>query len=200
MKGDVTLKLLKYIGNAAVDVSDLTAAFLESGYGASPQKIMNKFEKRSIMRAKNKEAKSEKERFRQRFYSMLHKLKKDGLVDVAIENKKSFLRLTSDGKRRLLALKKIHANALPDNSYSECGAVNGKFTIVVFDVPEKERRKRFWLRSALRNLGFQLIQKSVWMGKVKIPEMFLDDLKESRLIEYVEIFEISKTGSLRQLA
>jgi len=200
MKGDVTLRLLEYIGDAAIDVADLTIAFLESGYGASSREILNRVERRSIMRAKNKEAKSEKERFRQRFYSMMHKLKKDGLVDVVVKDKKSFLRLTSDGKRRLLVLKKNHANALPDNSYGECGAANGRFTIVVFDVPEKERRKRFWLRSALRNLGFQLIQKSVWMGKVKIPEMFLDDLKELHLIDYVEIFEISKTGSLRQLA
>ena len=44
-----------------------------------------------------------------------------------------------------------------------------------------------------------MIQKSVWIGKVKIPKEFLDDLFKLRLIDYIEIFEISKAGSLKNL-
>ena len=71
--------------------------------------------------------------------------------------------------------------------------------IVVFDVPEKERRKRDWLRSVLKRLELKMVQKSVWIGKVKIPKELLDDLFNLKLLDYVEIFEVSKSGSLRQL-
>jgi len=74
-----------------------------------------------------------------------------------------------------------------------------KFIIVVFDIPEIQKRKRNWLRAALKNLDFKMVQKSVWFGRVKIPKEFLDHLCEMKLIDYVEIFEISKTGSLERL-
>ena len=72
--------------------------------------------------------------------------------------------------------------------------------IVSFDVPEKEKRKRGWLRSTLKNLGFRMLQKSVWIGKVKIPEAYLEDLKRLRLLSYIEIFAISKRGTIRHIA
>jgi len=34
---------------------------------------------------------------------------------------------------------------------------------------------------------------------VKIPKDFIDNLAELKLIEYVEIFEISKSGTLKSL-
>lgn len=194
----MTLKVLEHIGNAVIDVADLTMGFLESGYGASPWQIMGAFERRQIKRSKRHEEKLSMKRSRQRFYSMLHRLKKDNLIEAMDENKK-FFQLTSKGKRYLQALKKRRIDALPDNSYGKHDSKSSKFTIIVFDIPESEKRKRAWLRLALRNLGFQLIQKSVWAGKVKIPRQFLDDLRDLRLVEYVEIFEISKSGSLQQL-
>ena len=74
-----------------------------------------------------------------------------------------------------------------------------QFTIVTFDIPERERRKRDWLRGALRNLGLAMVQKSVWIGKVKIPGELVEDMKSMRILDFVEIFEISKTGSLQQV-
>ena len=76
---------------------------------------------------------------------------------------------------------------------------NDAFVIIAFDIPEKERGRRSWLREALRNLGMKMVQKSVWMGKVKIPEAFLNDLRSFHLVDYVEVFEITKTGSLEHL-
>ena len=52
---------------------------------------------------------------------------------------------------------------------------------------------------ALKNIGLRLIQQSVWMGKVKIPKEFLDDIRELHLANFVEIFEITKSGSLNQV-
>jgi hypothetical protein len=55
------------------------------------------------------------------------------------------------------------------------------------------------MRSALKNLGFRMIQKSVWVGKVTLPEDFLSDLRQLNLISCVEIFEVNKAGSLRHI-
>ena len=54
-------------------------------------------------------------------------------------------------------------------------------------------------RSALTYLEFKMIQRSVWIGKSKIPDQFLKDLRAVGLIETVEIFEVGKSGSLRYL-
>ena len=71
--------------------------------------------------------------------------------------------------------------------------------IVIFDVPEKEKWKREWLRNTLRELGMKNVQKSVFIGKVKIPELFLENMRKLHAIDYVEIFEIGKTGTLKHV-
>lgn len=199
MKGEITLKMLECIYEATASFADLTAAFFKMGYGSSSMGIMNEFGRKQIKRGEKVETNLKIKHQRQRFYDMLYKLKKDGLIEEGIKNEKSFFKITSKGKHKIEKLKKRQADALPNNSYKERDLKSGKFTIAVFDIPEKERKKRAWLRSVLKNLNFKMIQQSVWAGKVKIPEDFLDDLKELHLIDYVEIFEISKSGSLKQL-
>lgn len=196
MKGKIILKALELIGGATIVSADLIVAFLDSGYGASVGKIEYEFGKLRRERAHEEDKKRTLKRQHQRFYNMLYRLRQDGLVEKNIKNGQSSFRLTRKGKQRLAVLRKNSAVALPDYNYCKNSAKDGKFTIIVFDIPENERRKRTWLRSALKNLGFELIQKSVWIGRVKMSEEFLDDLKNLNLVEYVEIFEISKTGSL----
>lgn len=72
-------------------------------------------------------------------------------------------------------------------------------TIVAFDVPERFKEKRHWLRSVLKNLGLRMVQKSVWLGKVKIPREFIDDLKKLKILDFVEIFGITKGGTLEEV-
>lgn len=199
MKGDSALKIFECIGDAVMDLTDLTAVFLNSGYGSSVSKIKYEFNRKSAKRSRRRAFSAEEKRQRRRFSSMLYRLKNDNLIEEKFKGNSLCVHLTQKGRQYFEMLKKRRVNALPDTSYSESGQKDGKFAIVVFDIPESERRKRAWLRLALRNIGFKLIQKSVWAGKVKIPKDFLNDLKELQLIEFVEIFEISKTGSLQQL-
>jgi len=44
-----------------------------------------------------------------------------------------------------------------------------------------------------------MIQKSVWVGKIALPEEFLRDLHRLQLISYVEIFEVTRAGSLKHI-
>ena len=70
----------------------------------------------------------------------------------------------------------------------------------MFDIPEKEKWKRVWLREVLGLCGFKMLQRSVWAGKNKIPEEFLADLRNFNMLEYVHIFEVSKKGTLKEIA
>ena len=134
---------------------------------------------------------------KRRFDDLLYRLRKDELVDDIEKGEKSFLRLTQRGKEILSKLRDKKDNALPDAKYQSQNDDNLK--IIIFDIPEGERRKRVWLRSALKNLNFTMLQKSVWAGKSKLPHEFAIDLNKLKIISHVEIFAISKTGSLKQL-
>ena len=67
---------------------------------------------------------------------------------------------------------------------------------MIFDIPEEKRRKRAWLRATLKNLEFKMEQQSVWIGRTKIPKRLVDDLDRFGLLDYVQIFEATKFGTL----
>lgn len=193
-KGDILLKILDAIGDLTMTSFSLLDVFLSAGYGASYGKLEYELSRKQNERDRKSLEKEIQKELRQKYYNLIYKLKKCGLIEEKIKRDKKFFVLTKKGKDKLSRLKKREKEKLPEISYPK--QENNKFIIVIFDIPEVEKRKREWLRGALRNLGFKIIQKSVWVGKVKIPKEFLDDLFKLKLIDFVQIFEISKTGSL----
>jgi DNA-binding transcriptional regulator PaaX len=85
---------------------------------------------------------------------------------------------------------------LLNNKYTQ--QPDTQLTVVIFGIPEKERVKRDWLRMVLRNLDFTLLQRSAWIGKNKIPKELLEDIHELNMDDYVEIFSVYKSGSLKR--
>jgi DNA-binding PadR family transcriptional regulator len=203
-RGDKTLKLLEILKEAALDTADLLDAFITSGYGASLDTIQSKAADSSFRsRFKSDISKNEIKKEYNRFYSMVRRLEKDGLIEKKgkekNKGKKNFFMITQKGKEKIGFLRNVkkRMGSLPSSDYK--GRKSNRVTIVMFDIPEKERNKRAWLRSILGRMKFEMIQKSVWMGKVTLPKEFLNDLKDLKLIDFIEIFEITKTGSLKQL-
>lgn len=197
MKGENTFKILEELKEGALGMSDMMMVFLGSPYGSSLSRFEYEFNKLQKERRQDEEKRKIEKQLKQRFFDMVYKLEKNGLIEKTQKNGNFLFRLTLTGGKRLKILKKRKENIFPELSYKS--SENKNFMIVIFDIPEKERRKRGWLRSALKNIGFNLIQQSVWMGKVKIPKEFLDDLRELKIVNFVEIFEISKGGTLRQI-
>jgi len=199
MKGETTLKILEAIGDLGMAISDVFSVVLNSGYGASYNRLNYEVSKRRFERSVRRFNTEEKRKARAKFNSMLYKLERDNLItkDAKTDKNNPILKLTLKGKNCINLLKTRKADALPVLSYEK--STTDKFIIIIFDIPEKIRRKRNWLRSALGNLGLKMIQKSVWIGKIKLPKAFLEDLKRLELIDFVEIFEITKTGSLKQI-
>ena len=44
-----------------------------------------------------------------------------------------------------------------------------------------------------------MIHKSVWIGKEKIPQELIIDLEELKILNFVEIFEVTKQGTLKKV-
>lgn len=84
-------------------------------------------------------------------------------------------------------------------SYRKDGNADGnELKIIAFDIPEKFRRKRNWLRKTLAGFGFTMLQKSVWAGKAALLHEFIEDLDTLSLTPYIEILAVTKTGSLKK--
>ncbi len=129
---------------------------------------------------------------KQRFYSLLNQLKRQELVECKKVDNGTLWKITVAG---LTKLKLIQENKMDYARISD-----DKLKIIIYDIPEKEKRKRFWLRETLKILDFRTLQKSVWVGKNKIPEKFLYDLRKKGILHCVHVLEINKKGTVKELA
>ncbi|QQG42356.1 MAG: hypothetical protein HYW15_02475 [Candidatus Giovannonibacteria bacterium] len=121
---------------------------------------------------------------RQTFSVILTRLQKQGLV----ERKNNTWGITNLGKKFIKNTKTDNAFDLPKK--------DGILRIVIFDVPERERRKRDWLRIELVAYDFKPLQKSVWMGERPLPQEFLENLEEMNLMSNIHIFTVQNKGTI----
>lgn len=190
--GELTCKILETVAKTTIGMVDLWEATIRAGYGASYgeiQKELEKIETGRIQESNNQEKK-------QRFYSLIYQLKKSGLIEEITKRNKKVLSLTHKGREKYVVLKD-YLLTKPKRQY--LSVAGDTWVIVAFDIPEKERGKRGWLRDILKILGFEMLQKSLWIGKKKIPKDFLNELFRLNLVDHIEIFEITKTGTLKHL-
>lgn len=67
-----------------------------------------------------------------------------------------------------------------------------KNLLVMFDIPEVKKAEREWFRFHLRKFGYEMIQKSVWVGPSPFPKDFLDYVKDIKLRECIKTFKLAK--------
>ncbi len=180
------IKVLKAFGTGAILTSDIVMGILESGYGASHWKMARNIEKRVEARSFTKEINKEK----QKIYSTLDRLKKSGCIDAVNQGWKI-------NKIGLAKLNKLVSANLPSKKYAK--EESNTVKIITYDIPENRRRERAWLREKISNIGFNMMHQSVWIGKVKIPKEFLEDIKIIKLDKFIEIISINKSGDLEKL-
>ncbi len=125
--------------------------------------------------------------------TILSRLRKEGLVARDGAKKKSSWRITRKGKERLRI--SVVAESLPKVGYM-LPKKDGKVRIVMFDIPERQRRKRDWLRMQLLACDFEPLQKSVWTGARPLPEELIEEIDALDLGAYVHIMSIGEKGTL----
>lgn len=141
---------------------------------------------------------SEIYRQRKNFYSLLQKLKRDGLIEsrAATRGRRSLWKTTNLGNKKHRLLK----NESEKRKWLQERQKSSAVIIVSYDIPESYRRERDWVRDILKFFHFAMIHKSVWVGTTVLPRQFLDELRRKGILEHIEIFEVSKRGTISRLA
>lgn len=87
------------------------------------------------------------------FYS----IQKNGFISVQTKRKQNSFSLTNKGVRKA---QKYALLQLPDRNPQKW---DGKWRLIIFDVPSTHRLKRDALRSFIKKLGCKQLQKSIWI-------------------------------------
>ena len=120
---------------------------------------------------------------RKKYYNAVYVAKRKGWIEEVEKHGKKFLYLTAKGEiERLVAKMDVKKQIKWD----------GKWRMVVFDIPEKAREKRDQLRALLKRQGFAKLQASVFVNPYPLNREALDFLKRSGLMGYIRIAKIEE--------
>ncbi len=185
--GGIVLKLLKEGILTTTDLFvNIAIAPLRHPYKGVSALLPNEdFSIREVLSAIKDERKK-----RRQFYNLLVSLKRDGLINSS--DKKGAWSITKEGIIEIKKFEKQPEQRYPKHELKEV-------IVISYDIPEKYRVHRNWLRGVLKFLDFKLLHQSVWIGKTEIPETLLMDFKERQIIKFMHIFSIDKKGSLTQI-
>ncbi|HEX8974143.1 MAG TPA: hypothetical protein VF817_01495 [Patescibacteria group bacterium] len=79
-----------------------------------------------------------------------------------------------------------------------------KYRLVIFDIPEKKRNARNWLRGELYTLEYSQLQMSVFIGKHALPEDVVKDIKRHGIEKHVnyllaqEVFDNKRMNNFKK--
>ena len=100
---------------------------------------------------------AEHEAERRRIREALGRLRRRRMVEFDVHGGEEFLKVTEQGRRYLRKFDFEELKLLKPRRW------DGKWRIIVFDVPEKVAEKRKLFQRKLREVGFHQLQKSVWV-------------------------------------
>lgn len=122
----------------------------------------------------------------------MRQLQKRGAVKIINRNGKKFIKITRKGELQIL----LQKAELPMR-----GKWDGKWRLVMFDIPLSSNEKRFIFRKLLKRNGFCKLQASVYVSPYPLNRDAIRFLKETKLIEYIRIIradEIDDDTMLRK--
>ncbi len=111
--------------------------------------------------------------------TILWRLQKKGLV----KREEGRYRLTSQG---LNIVKVFHKEKQRKEFW------DGKWRIIMFDIPERKRESRNWLRWQLVSLDYKPLQKSVFIGKQPVAKDFYEEILIRKLDQYLHLMTVSE--------
>ncbi len=174
MKLPITDQFLFYLLEAGSDVARFILKRRKTMHDLMPGTKDPSFE--MYRKFKNKQA----------FNKLIYYLKKNNLIRVKnLEGKQAIL-LTKKGED-----KAIKASFKIDDGQQK-KRKDGKWIMIIFDIPQNRKRDRVLLRSVLKNLGYKLFQHSVWVTPYDVSEKTEKSLQYYSLDRYVRIFLIDE--------
>lgn len=129
-------------------------------------------------------------RHKQSIYNTVFRLKNEGYLEEVEELGKIRYQATLKGRAKILSYIK------QDNKW------DGKWRIVIFDIPEKKKKMRNYFRLKLQEIGFRKLQESVWVcpyNIANIVEEIIDLCEAKPYIHYLLVEEIDDKKVLMKL-
>lgn len=121
---------------------------------------------------------------KQSINNTIYKLNKNGYI-----SKDNDCILLSPKGRKYVENKKVRLMTF-DSPFEKNSPRN---LLVMFDIPEDKKAEREWFRFQLRQFGYNMIQKSVWVGPSPLPKEFLDYVKNLKLKDCIKTFKLAKS-------
>jgi phenylacetic acid degradation operon negative regulatory protein len=109
-------------------------------------------------------------------------LRDTGLVEQSFSGQNEYARLTKDGKKKVHSLKLDNDTTLVDPTW------DGKWRIVLLDLPETRKDEREALRYLLKKAGFVCLKNSVWVSPFPYEHLFTNIKKDFELMTELMIF------------
>jgi DNA-binding transcriptional regulator PaaX len=111
------------------------------------------------------------------------------------KNAEGFLRITPRGSARLRAIE------IEEELRGVKRRWDGRWRVLIFDIPERRKIMRDKIRRTLHNLGFVRLQDSVWIFPYDCEEyvaLLKADFKIGKDVLYMIVDELESDGGLRE--
>jgi phenylacetic acid degradation operon negative regulatory protein len=119
----------------------------------------------------------------QRVYLYLNRLYKKGFIHKIKKEKNIFF----TSKKLPYDIIFTNLEKLKIESYKH--KWDGKWRLVIYDIPEKKRGKRNLFRMFIKELGFGKVKESCWISPYDFSSQIYDFTKRERIIKYICVHE-----------
>lgn len=119
---------------------------------------------------------------------------KTGYIEKVIKNDLPYYRLTSEGQKKIQ--RDFPLMTMQKRVWDK------KWRMVLFDIEETNKRIRERLRNKLRELGFGMLQKSVFISPYNVAQDFVEFVESLDLSEFIYVIQSSDilSGNVKSLA
>ncbi len=164
---------LSFVDQFMLDLDDAFGIF--SPMGGWTRAVYPEFYRQKILDKLYKKYKNKK-----RVTKTLYYFKKQNYINTKVVDGQRVFYLSPHGYSKILKIKlKLKRKKLKKD---------GKYRIIIFDIPEKEKLKREYFRKGLKCLGFQQLQKSVWVSPYDVFKelrLFAEDCRLTENVKYI---------------
>ncbi|GEM_PF-1147765 len=131
------------------------------------------------------------------FSSTISRLRREGYVEkipARGSSSENIFCLTQKGRiKQKRALRHVAVQVSKNKQW------DGKWRMVVFDIPEQRKRYRDSLRAQLNYFGFLQLQKSVWVTPFRVDEELLEAVRDAGMEKFLHFAVVEEWHNDRDL-
>jgi hypothetical protein len=178
-----SFRLGEYICLALLEFGEMSLdVFFSSRYSfAKPTRILLGMDDQSV-----------KEKIRKTTKSVFNQAVKRLVIQGIVKEKEGKFQLTESGKK--IMWKAFSIKKTLDKKW------DGKYRVVIFDIPEKKKALRAWIRDELYSLNYKLLQKSVFIGRYPLTEDIIKRISEYGIDTNVNYLLVDKVFDERVIS